>query len=64
MTDLFVTGPHVIDFSDGRTAEPGSKVENVDLGDPHNQALVDDGHAIVLENQGKSKSDSNEGGDK
>jgi hypothetical protein len=47
---------HGIDLADGRTAGPGDVVSlsDEDLKDPHNQALVDEGHLLKVE-EAKSK---------
>ena len=43
------TGDHPVDLSDGRLVAPGEVVEDVDLNDPHQRALVTDGHLTVLD---------------
>ncbi len=47
-TVLNVVG-HPIDLDDGRTLAPGEEVDGVDTDQPHNRALVVNGHVLVTE---------------
>jgi len=51
---------HTIDLADGRTAGPGDVVSlsDEDLKDPHNKALVDEGHLLKAEETKDTKSTS------
>lgn len=48
---------HVIDLADGRTAGPGEfvKLTAEDLKEPHNKALIDEGHLLKVEEAKKTK---------
>ena len=48
---------HTIDLADGRTAGPGDVVSlsDEDLKDPHNKALVDEGHLLKAEESKETK---------
>lgn len=55
---------HMIDLADGRTAGPGDAVSlsDEDLKDPHNKALVDEGHLLLVEEtKSTSKTKTEEG---
>lgn len=55
MTDLLIIGSHVEDLSDGRSAGPGEVVKDVDLNDPHNQRLINDGVAVEYDSKAAEK---------
>lgn len=46
---MLCSATHPIDLSDGRPLAPGEVAEDIDTDDPHQRALILDGHLLVLE---------------
>jgi len=66
MTRYRFIGSHPESLASGRPIEPGEFVdlEDDDLEDPHNKMLLDDGHLITVEEEGKKSSRSSKASDK
>lgn len=54
MTDIKIVSPHAESLADGQLVGVGEVAHDVDLDDDHNQRLVKEGKAIVLEQQSSS----------
>lgn len=49
MTRFVAALNHPVDVADGRTLAPGEAITDLDLDDPHNAALVEDGALLETE---------------
>lgn len=68
MTKILNVGSHSVDLDDGRVLAPGEQA-TVDIDDPHNKVLVDQGSVLVVaepkqRSTSDSKSDDNKREDK
>ena len=46
--NLLCVARHPVDIHDGRVLGYGEYVASVDLDDPHNKVLIDEGHVLVV----------------
>lgn len=58
MTKILNVASHSVDLDDGRVLAPGEKA-TVDIDDPHNKILIEQGSVLVVEPKQRSTEDTN-----